>query len=193
MKLKSARQAWHDAFFAGKENTLIEFFQLGVAIQKTMRSNSLNVAIHAWIAGRIQHVISLLPENIKGFGNFMYSPLRTIDDLENGQEAVFDHFRFNYKGDKLTEKKLEQIYYLVIAAMYEYFFIVYGNSSPFKTASDICRFLYDEKGIKMDNRNWGREFGSIYENLLMSCNYIDKTALEPVVKVIKKYRYKEVA
>lgn len=195
MKYKTARQAWHDAYYNGKENTLIEFLQLGSAIQKTVKSNSLNASVHAWLAGRVQNAICELPENIKGFGNFMYSPMRTIDDLEAGQEAVFDHFRYNYNGERLTDKKLDQSYYLVLAAIYEYFYIVYGNKSPFANAGILCKWLDDNKGVQINYHNWGRDWEYIYDRLLDACNYIDMLALEPVSKVIKKYNssYKEVA
>lgn len=193
MKYITARQVWHDAYFGGKENTIDQYLLLGVPIQKTVKSNTTESSCHAWLAGRVQHAISLLTPNIRGFGNFMYSPIRTLDDLEAGQEAIYDYFRYNYKGDRLTDKKLEQTYYLIVAAMYEYFYIVYGNPSPFVTASAMCKWLYDYKGTKINPNNWERDWESVYQLLLDACGYIDKLALEPVSKVISIVKYHNVA
>ncbi|QQP86926.1 hypothetical protein [Entomomonas asaccharolytica] len=193
MKYITARQVWHDAHFSGKENTIEQYLKLGVPIQKTVKSNTTESSCHAWLAGRVQHAISLLPHNVAGFGNFMYSPMRTIDDLEAGQEAIFDYFRYNYKDERLTDKKLEQVNYLAIGAIFDYFFIVFGNPSPFSNAGILCKWLYDNKGVKINYHNWGRDWEAIYDCLLEACGYIDKIALEPVSKVISISKYNKVA
>ncbi|AWM80071.1 hypothetical protein DKL61_06715 [Gammaproteobacteria bacterium ESL0073] len=180
IKYGSARQAWHDAYYTGKENTVDQFLLLGTTVQKTVVNNSLMLCMDAWLKSRVQNEISTLPENIQGFGNWMYSPMRNIDDLEGAQEAVFDNFWYNFKAEKLTDKKWQSSKELTLCAILEYFHVIMGNPKPFKTHADKCKLLVDERGVKIDNRNW-----DIYNALLNSCAYIDAKALEPVSKIIK--------
>lgn len=60
MKYKTARQAWHDAYYNGKENTLIEFLQLGSVIQKTVKV----------IASMLQFMLGLLVAFKMLFANY---------------------------------------------------------------------------------------------------------------------------
>ncbi|QHJ85814.1 MAG: hypothetical protein [Bacteriophage sp.] len=185
MKYTTARKAWHDAYYTGKENTVDQFLMLGTTIQKTVVNNSTSASMDSWLKGRVQNAISTLPENIQGFGNWIYSPMRNIDDLENAQEVVFDNFWYNFKAEKLTDKKWQLSKELTLCAILEYFHVIMGNPKPFKTHADKCKLLADERGVKIDNRNWDREWGAIYNALLNSCSYIDAKALEPVSKIIK--------
>lgn len=185
MKYTTARKAWHDAYYTGKENTVDQFLLLGTTVQKTVVNNSLMLCMDAWLKGRVQNAIQSLPENIQGFGNWIYSPMRNIDDLEGAQEAVFDNFWYNFKAEKLTDKKWELSKELTLCAILEYFHVIMGNPSPFKNSAYICKFLKDEKNVHISNHNWVRDWQYIYDALLNSCAYIDSKALEPVSKIIR--------
>ena len=192
MKYTTARKAWHDAYYTGKENTVDQFLLLGTTIQKTVMNNSTSTCMDNWLKGRVQNAIAMLPENIQGFGNWMYSPMRDKDDLESSQEAIFDNFWYNFKAEKLTDKKWQLSKELTLCAIFEYFYVIMGNPKPFKSYAQIARFLNDERGVKINVEQWTRDWSSIYTSLLNSCAYIDAKALEPVSKIIK-LEYDEVA
>ena len=185
MKYTTARKAWHDAYYTGKENTVDQFLLLGTTIQKTVMNNSTSTCMDNWLKGRVQNAIAMLPENIQGFGNWMYSPMRDKDDLESSQEAIFDNFWYNFKAEKLTDKKWQLSKELTLCAILEYFHVIMGNPKPFKTHADKCKLLLDYKGVSISAHNWKQDWEYIYDALLNSCAYIDAKALEPVSKIIK--------
>lgn len=96
----TACDTWHDAYYNGKENAIYHILELGCMVDKTRMSNTTSIALNQTQKGKIQHAISTLSKDLQGFGNFIYSPISTIDDYERGIEAIWVHFLYNYKGEQ---------------------------------------------------------------------------------------------
>lgn len=193
MRLKSARAAWHDCYMTGKPNTMIETLQLGTFVQKTAKASSTDAAIHAWLAGKVQHAITTLPHALQCFGNYLYKPEFTIDDLETAHEAVKVGLLLKYAGEQWSDAKLERTHYLIFAAMETYKSLVVRGKDHLPEPKMICDWLNCEKGIYIDSHNWKRDFDKIYQDIRAICNDLDKNALVPISKLIKEFEENKMA
>lgn len=195
MKYITARQAWHDAYYSGKENTMIEFLKLGKAVQKTIKSNSNSSAIHAWLAGRVQNAISTLIYPLQCFGHYLYKPysnglldnMEYSEVLETSHEAIKIGLLLKHTGEQWTDAKFNRVNCIIYACMEEYKKLVLSKKKKFNSYNQTCQWIYGEFGIKIDHTNWHRDWLKIYEEIMDICNEFDKKALIPVTEVINSF------
>ena len=90
MKLISARQAWHDAFYVESKcrmDGVVEQAELGARVQHTSKINTCNVAAHQAQAGLIQSAIATLPPPLQTLGHWLYAPEDFIP--EGAENAIW--------------------------------------------------------------------------------------------------------
>src|SRR5690606_40457133 len=92
MRIISARQAWHDAYYQPWDSVMsvaADWAKLGTSVQTTAKAVTANHAAHQALAGRVQAAIAILPLCLQAFGHHMYSPIATDEDREDAEDAVF--------------------------------------------------------------------------------------------------------
>ena len=75
MKLKSARQAWHDCYYNTSKcqmDVVIEQLEVGAQVQHSSKLNTCNAAAHQVQAGLIQSAISSLAPPLQRLGHWLY-------------------------------------------------------------------------------------------------------------------------
>ncbi len=190
MKLNSARAAWHDALYTARDSqgaVMQEMGLLGRMIQKTERSTNARHAAHQAIAGRVQQAMDTLPASLRAFGNWMYSPIATIDEKEEAEELVF---LAAYKaGPKMYAKKLEKARYVAAGVLYRYRRMHQGGQSegvdPCPTPESFRVWLDAIYGLELQSTQWTREWGEFIDACFAACNDLDKSALVPISKALK--------
>lgn len=196
MRYTTARRAWHDAFYTGKENTLDQRLMLGVSVQKTVRSNSVNTACHIFMAGMIQNAIATLRFPLQCFGNYLYRSFsESFSDIadyaeakEVAQEAIKNGILLLHINEQWTDAKFERVHYLIFACMEDYKKTVNSGNDKFRSYKQLCQWIYDEYGIKIDHTHWHRDWMVLYKEILNICNDFDRRALKPVTEVIVNSR-----
>lgn len=188
MKLKSARQAWFMAFYDGKPNTMVETLKLGVFIQKTDKCDTTAIAIHQWLAGKVQHAISTLLPPLQCLGNYFYKPTYSNEDLKIAHEVVKIGVFEKYAGERWSTSKLDRFDALVYVAMENYKSIVNSGAEKFKSYTKICDCIKNNFDKKIDPSHWHRDWLNLYDKIIEVCNDLDKLALEPVSRVVKDYK-----
>lgn len=193
MKLNSARMAWHDALYTRWDSSGLHVEQLGMLgcqVQTTERTTNARHAAHQAISGRVQAAIDTLPVHLKAFGNHMYSPMATVDDREEAEEALF---RAAYiavaQVSKMTAKKLARARYVAMAILYRYRRLHQGGQSegvdPLPTPEVFRHHVSMVYGVTLASEQWTREWGGFIDACFAACNDLDKAALVPVSSVIK--------
>lgn len=193
MKLNSARMAWHDSLYMPRDSQgtcMQEMGLLGRMIQKTERSTNANHAAHQAVAGHIQQAINTLPRHLKAFGDYMYSPMATDDDKEEAEEALF---RVAYAmGAKMTAKKFEKAQLVAVGVLHRYRRMHQGGQSegidPCPTPEAFRSWLSSVLGLQLSSEQWGREWVAFIDACFAACNDLDKAALIPVSRCIRKMR-----
>lgn len=97
MQYLSARQMWHDAYYATSANT--QLLELNRSNSNLLRINPVmnetqtrgpadnsSRVMHMAKAGRVQSEIAKLPEYLQAFGNYCWSP-KQVDDLPSYKHA----------------------------------------------------------------------------------------------------------
>lgn len=193
MKLNSARLAWHDAFYTQWDSQGAHVEQIGLlgcSVQKTEKSINSRHAMHQSISARIQHAIDTLPSNLKSFGNFMYSPLATVDEKEEAEESLF--MSAYQAGPKMYAKKFERARLVAEGVLYRYRRLHQGGQSegvdPCPTPESFRAWLLCVLGLELDSRNWEREWEDFVQACFNTCNDLDKAALVPVSLAIKEMK-----
>ena len=189
INLNSARLSWHDAFYTqwdGQGAHIEQIGLLGCSVQKSERLVSSRHAMHQSISARIQHAIDTLPSRLKSFGNFMYSPLATIDDKEEAEEALF--IAAYRMGPKMTAKKFERARYVSMGVIHRYRQMHQGGQSegidPFPSPESFRAHLLRVYDLKLSSEQWRREWGGFIDLCFAACNDLDKAALVPVSRCI---------
>src|SRR5690606_1325020 len=121
MKMNSARQLWHDAYYQRRESTTsyaLEVGMLQASIQKTEKDRRTDVALDQALCGMVQLVIGTLPASLQCFGHWMYSPLADDDHREIAEELVFAMAAA--KLPRMTEAKREKAQYVAKGVLYRY-------------------------------------------------------------------------
>lgn len=185
MKLSSARQLWHDAYYQRRESTTAYALEVGMlqaSIQKTDRDRRTEVAIDQALAGMVQNAISTLPETLQCFGHWMYSPLADDDHREIAEELVYAIARG--KVERMTAAKNERARYVAMGVLYRYRRQHQGGQSaapdPLPTPEAFRGWLEMTYGIKLVSAAWDREWGGFIEYCFQACNDLDRKALAPV-------------
>lgn len=185
MRLNSARQAWHDAYYQPWDSVMsvaAEWAKLGVSVQTTCKSVNAGHAAHQALAGAVQAVISKLPPHLRAFGDFMYSPLDQIGQQECAELYVFRSVI--EVGQRLTQKKFDRAEYVAKGVLFRYRMMNQGGQGachdPLEKPEAFREWLYQAYGIKLDSRNWEREWQPFCEACFAVCNDLDRRALGPV-------------
>ena len=194
MRLRSARQAWHDSTYSatrGGLSGLADRAALGVAVQTTDRGNTADHAVHAALAGMIQSVIAKLHPQIRAFGEFMYSALQDDAVREAAEDVVFAAAMS--KSRRMTEARRDRAYYVVKGVMFRYRYMHQGgqstNADPIAKPEAFRAWLYAEYGVRLESTAWAREWEPFIQLCFECCEDLDRMALSPVAAVI--YRAKE--
>lgn len=189
MKLNSARQAWHDAFYQPWDSVMthvLEMAQLEASVQKTEKQRGTGHAMHQALAGRVQIAIATLPGYIEAFGHWMYSPLSFVEHKETADAAVM-LFAYDRHG-RMTAKKAERAKYVAAGVLHRYRRMHQGGQSsmadPLLSPEAFRAWLDDEYGVRLVSEAWSREWGGFVQHCFDVCNDIDKQALAPVAAVI---------
>ncbi len=161
MKLISARQSWHDAFYAQADSTMEAAREILIAgiskstgyglsggwlkTKPTKNDNGVyrddsSKLLHRAIAGRVQLAISHLPKSHSRFGMMMYAPhdFITVEDVESSLEYVSARVAayFMLIEKPLSHKKFSALPYIARAMLCRFRALVSGQRDPFKGDTD---------------------------------------------------------
>lgn len=189
MRLITARQAWHDAFYNRGNSTLArieEQGKLGQAIQRNTYFDSNQRAAHIVQAGQVQHAIASLPESLQQLGHWLYSPLTTEQ-----ANLIVDEVQDNVFTQAQVDHEDNTVYWLTIAVMADYQDIVLGREQRLKTPARIRKYLAEWHSVEINTRRWAREWQPTWQALWNSISDLDAQALKPVAKLV--YQYKQAA
>lgn len=189
MKLNSARAAWHDALYTPWDSQGAHVEQIGLlgcSVQKTEKLVNARHAAHQALSARIQHAIATLSPRLKAFGNFMYSPLTSIDDKEAAEELVL--YTAYAMGPKMMAKKFARARYVAMAVLFRYRRMHQGGQSegtdPLPTPEAFRWWISEEYDVKLSSEQWTREWSGFVELCFAACNDLDKEALAPIARSI---------
>lgn len=189
MKLNSARQAWHDCYYAHGDSVVavaMERAKLGQAVQVSQFDGRTSRAVHQAIAGRIQQAINTLPRYVAGFGHWMYNPLADDDVREMAEAAVF--VRAYDKTPRMTKHKMVRARYVAMGVLFRYRRMHQGGQSagldPLGKPEIFRDWLYGEYGVRLRSEAWAREWAGFVELCFDACDDLDREALAPVSAVI---------
>jgi len=193
INLNSARAAWHDALYTPWDSQGAHVEQIGLlgcSVQKTEKSVNSRHAMHQSISARIQHAIDTLPAHLKAFGNFMYSPIATVDDKEDADDALF---MLAYRmGPKMYAKKFEKARLVAQGVLHRYRRMHQGGQSegfdPCPSPEAFRSWLLSVLGLELSSEQWTREWESFIQACFNACNDLDKAALVPVSLAIKEMK-----
>lgn len=188
MRFINARQSWHDAYMpnikTSTANTL-ETLQLGVHTQQTKKTNNNYSIIHTWLAGKIQHEISLLPPVLQHLGHFFYSPIATSKNKDIAHQLIWIIINDQLDAQEWSENELANVYWLIDASLKSYKSLVINGKDILNTPRKIIKYMLQEHQISFDLKTWKTKWQPIYHQILFVCNELDKQALAPLIKLIK--------
>lgn len=189
MKLNSARQAWHDAYYQpwDSQGAFIEQLGLlGAMVQRTERVRSASHAAHQALAGQVQAAVGGLHSQLRAFGTYMYAPRCDEDTREAAEEAVFN--LAVSKSPRMTAAKRERCLYVAKGVMHRYRRMHQGGQSstpdPLATPEAFKNWLEDWHGVRLPSCAWARDWEPFVQACFEACEDIDKRALSPVAAVI---------
>lgn len=158
-------------------------------VQETRPGRRLTDArcAHMLAAGLVLHAIDSLPKPLRHFGHFLYSPIATGNDL-----AIAHGLSWLGAGmNDLSERKQERAYWMALAALQSHKHMVHGREAM--GPGEICMFVEERVGAKMDPHNWARDWAEIWERLANHIDKLDARALKPVAAVVDEMWERESA
>ena len=190
MKIISARQSWHDAFYT-RSSSLMSNDEGGCGYHDDSAA-----MMHRTIAGRAQLAISLLPDVFKRFGMIMYAPQNFIvsDDIECVVAHIDRKVQLHYAARPLSSKKSGNLSALIRAMLTKYRAVAVGGLSPFsgddgtQSSRKLRRYLLDECGVMIPASAFSREYGHILNCIEGEIDVIDRLCLVPLSKVVRQYK-----
>lgn len=189
MRLNSARRAWHDAFYhagGGLATQVEQIGRLGCSVQTSTRRASSGRAAHQSVSARIQQAISTLPWHLQVFGNFMYSPISTVDEQEQVEELVF--YLAYEAGPRMTARKFDKARYVARAIVFRYRRINQGGQGagldPLPSVELMRKWLLDTSGVALPGDQWARDWGGFVQHCFITCDRLDSEALAVVSRAI---------
>lgn len=185
MILKSARQAWHDAFYTPWDSVMshcIEKAQLGTDVQTSDRNRSDGMAWHQVMAGKVQAAIATLPVALQCYGHTLYAPSPTDTDREAAHALVWSRFAF---PAPVRAKKREQAFYLADCAIENHGRVVRGRDAM--TPTEIRDWLADQRGISISSHHWGQNWDRAWDQFRSICDAADAECLRPVAAMIGEH------
>ncbi|SDU96878.1 hypothetical protein [Pseudomonas vancouverensis] len=193
MKLNSARAAWHDALYTpwdSQGSHVEQIGLLGCSVQKTEKSVNSRHAMQQSVSARIQIAIASLPDDLRAFGNHMYSPLATDDEKDEAEDLLFQvAYQNSSRLAVMSAAKMMRARYVCAAILHRYRQINQGGQGegidPLPTVFKLRVWIYDTYGIELPGDQWARDWGDFVEHCFDACNWLDKEALVPVSGAIK--------
>lgn len=187
MRLNSARDAWHDAYYTPWDSTMshaIELARLGSAVQKTERDRRTPVAIHQALAGHVQRAIDSLQEDLRRYGHHLYNPLATKGDMVAANLLVWRSLQL----PRMTKAKQEKAFLVCCGVIYRYRRMHQGGQSegidPCPSAESFRAWMLAECKVSLPSENWGRDWSPFVEVCFAACDDLDRQALAPVAAVL---------
>lgn len=186
MKLISARQAWHDAYFEGRDSVLAVAAAKAVLGKRGRVANETHAdrkdtngkTAHMLAAGLVQAAIRSLPKPLQHFGHTLYSPLATGDDVAIAHGLVW----IGAGLCQLTQRQGERAYWMALAAINSHKRAVNGRDTL--APGEVCLFIEERLGCRIDPCNWSRDYASTWERLARHVDKLDAQALKPVADVV---------
>ena len=193
MKIKSARQAWHDCNYNPAPGQSSDAAVLGVVVQNTERGPSANHAVHGALAGHIQSAIARLSPQVRAFGDFMYAADQDDDVREAAEEVVF--LLVQDRSPRMTAAKREKLEFVVKGVMRRYRHMHQGgqsaNEDPLANVEKFRAWMWQIYEVRLESCNWERDWGGVVQLIFECCEDLDRRALSPIAAVI--YEMKEAA
>lgn len=190
MKLKSARQAWHDCLYMPWDSVLsvaAEWALLGVSVQRTERDGRNRVAMHQALAGQVQRAIATLPTHLQAFGHWLYSPAGCDDHREIAEELVFA--LAVAESGRMTASTYERARYVAAGVVHRYRRQHQGGQSegadPLPNPESFRRWLADQYGVELRSESWARDWEGFVERCFCVCDKLDRAALAPVAVTLR--------
>lgn len=189
MRLSSARQAWHDAYYTPWDSSGAHVEQLGrmgCSVQKTERAVNARSAMHQALSARIQWAIATLPISLQTFGHWLYSPLAGDDQREIAEEMVLQLAVAEHK--RMTAATFERARYVAAGVVYRYRRQNQGGqgegADPLPTGESFRQWLDAQHGVVLRAESWARDWDEFVELCFCACNTLDKAALAPVAVAV---------
>lgn len=184
MKLCSARQAWHDAFYSPEVSRTIaaqEQAKLGVKVQYSSKLNTARVAADHALSGVVQNAIALLPVPLQLVGHWLYAPYGAFPNYrENVWHMVAAKAGLHPERDK-------ELWLLADAAIHAYREYAVGRphevsmcNYPFR----IRRWIEAEHSVSINSRRWTKHYQLTWSALWRVLDDLDRKALQPVASAI---------
>ncbi|MBG4154622.1 hypothetical protein I4928_20885 [Pseudomonas aeruginosa] len=188
MRLTSARQAWHDALYENRDSVLAvaaekaKLGKRGRVANETHpdRKDTNGRSAHMLAAGLVMAAIGTLPKPLQHFGHTLYSPLATGDDVAIAHGLVW----IGAGLGQLTQRQGERAYWMALAAINSHKRAVNGRDTL--RPGEVCLFIEERLGCKVDPHNWARDYASTWERLARHVDKLDAQALKPVAEVVAK-------
>ncbi|KPD29200.1 MULTISPECIES: hypothetical protein [Pseudomonas aeruginosa group] len=143
-------------------------------------AGNLNRCQHMLAAGKVMHAISTLPKPLQHLGHTLYSPLATGDDVAIAHGLVW----IGSGLGQLTQRQGERAYWMALAAINSHKRAVNGRDTL--RPGEVCLFIEERLGCRIDPGNWARDYASTWEHLARHIDRLDAQALVPVADVVAK-------
>lgn len=193
MRLKSARQVWHDATKTDCRSSfeaLMEVERLGVHVQTTAKSHANDQIARSTIAGHVLSAIDKLPTHVRAFGEYMYS---AEPCSYSAQVALYAVFNSAVVCAKLNPAKKKAGLAIAAALLEAYRLRHQGGQSAgivmFPSARALREHVQSKAGITLDARNWSRDWEAFVQGCTDACDELDARALSPIAALL--YRIKD--
>ncbi len=188
MRLISARQAWHDAFYESRSSVLAVAADKAALGKKGRVANETHPdrkdtngrSAHMLAAGLVQAAIRSLPKPLQHFGHTLYSPLANGDDVAIAHGLVW----IGAGLGQLTQRQGERAYWMALAAINSHKRAVNGRDTL--RPGEVCLFIEERLGCRIDPSHWARDYASTWERLARHVDKLDAQALRPVAEVVAK-------
>lgn len=188
MRLISARQAWHDAFYESRSSVLAVAADKAALGKKGRVANETHPdrkdtngrSAHMLAAGLVQAAIRSLPKPLQHFGHTLYSPLANGDDVAIAHGLVW----IGSGLGQLTQRQGERAYWMALAAINSHKRAVNGRDTL--RPGEVCLFIEERLGCRIDPSHWARDYASTWERLARHVDKLDAQALRPVAEVVAK-------
>lgn len=197
MRLRSARQVWHDATLTSCRSSfeaLVEIERLGIRVQTTDISHAFGQIVHSVLAGHVLSAIDKLPSHVRAFGNAMYAANPSADDLDTARHMVFNMAYTTYNS-RMYAKKYDKALYVAMAVFDGYRRRHQGGQSEgqdmFPSPKAFRAHVLDEYGVELPSERWGRDWKPFIGHCGRACDEMDRQALAPIGALL--YRLKETA
>lgn len=192
MRLSSAREEWHKAFYRPGDGTNrhCESLALVGQFQDTERVRGVAGLVNETIGAHIRAVVDRLPVDLYAFGNHMYHPDSNAIWREVAEWSVFQLAYL--RGPKMYDKKYRKAEFVAMAVLYRYRRQHQGGQSaapdPLPTPERFRDYLDYTYGVELDRRNWDREWGDFVQACFDACNDLDQQALRPVATLLREMK-----